>query len=302
MSLLNQIQDDLTSPSSNLSDILRRAKVLASKLKSSELRAWVKLESEGYESSEDLPDYRQMYLGLLGTYKGPYGGGINNAPIPLMNLPDDVKEWATKFEIYDNVATLEEMLRQSKNSFQYYHPPELTKLIEHNIGRQPPLVLVETFKTVTRYTLTGVVDNIKNRLLDFVLELQEQGINPDEPNSTATDQDLVRGAVVNHIYGNNNTVAIGDQISQQISLVQRGDINSLIEQLRKYEVPSEDLEDLRDAISAEPEVTSGNLGPRVSGWLGKMTTKALSGAWTTAIQNAPVVATEAIKRYFDVRT
>ena len=65
MSLLNQIQDDLTSPSSNLSDILRRAKVLASKLKSSELRTWVKLESEGYESSEDLPDYRQMYLDLI---------------------------------------------------------------------------------------------------------------------------------------------------------------------------------------------------------------------------------------------
>ena len=283
MSLLNQIQDDLTSPSSNLSDILRRAKVLASKLKSSELRTWVKLESEGYESREDLPDYRQVYLGLLGTYKGPYGSGINNAPIPLMNLPEDVKEWATKFEIYDNVATLEEMLRKSKDSFQFYNPPELTKLIEHHIGRQPPLVLVETFKTVPRYTLTGVVDNIKNRLLDFVLELQEQGVNPDEPNSTATDEDLVRGAVVNHIYGNNNTVAIGDQISQKVSLVQRGDINSLIEQLREYEVPSEDLEELRDAISAEPEVTSGNLGPRVSGWLGKMTTKALSGAWNTAV-------------------
>ena len=40
MSLLDQIQEDLTSPSSNLSDILRRAKVLASKLKSSELRNW----------------------------------------------------------------------------------------------------------------------------------------------------------------------------------------------------------------------------------------------------------------------
>ena len=298
MSLLNQIQDDLTSPSSNLSDILRRAKVLASKLKSSELRTWVKLESEGYESKEDLPDYRQMYLGLLGTYKGPYGGGINNAPIPLMNLPEDVKDWATKFEIYDNAATLEDMLRNGKDSFQFYHSPELTKLIEYHIGRQPPMVLVETFKTVPRYTLTGVVDNIKNRLLDFVLELQEQGINPDEPNSTATDQDLVRGAVVNHIYGNNNTVAIGDQISQQVSVVQNGDIESLFEQLREYEVPDEDLEELRDAISAEPESISGNLGPRVSGWLGKITTQAASGAWNTAVQNAPALVMKAVEQYY----
>ena len=296
MSLLDQIQEDLTSPSSNLSDILRRAKVLASKLKSSELRNWVKLESEGYENREYLPDYRQMYLGVLGTYKGPYGSGINNAPIPLMNIPEDVKEWATKYEVYDNAATLEEMLRKDKGDFHFYHPPELTALIGHHIGERPPMVLVQTFQILSRYTLTGIVDNIKNRLLDFVLELQEQGINPDEPNTSTTDQDLVRGAVVNHIYGNNNTVAIGDQISQQVNVVQKGDIESLFDQLREYEVPEEDLEDLKDAISAEPESTSGNLRPRVSGWIGKMATKAASGAWKTAEKN-PGLVIEAMKQF-----
>ena len=298
MSLLNQIQDDLTSPSSNLSDILRRAKVLASKLKSSELRNWVKLESEGYENREDLPDYRQMHLPVLGTYKGPYGGGINNAPIPLMNIPEDVKEWATKYEIYDNVAALEEMLRNGKDSFQFYLPPELTSLIEYHIGRQPPMNLVETFRTVPRYTLTGIVDNIKNRLLDFVLELQEQGINPDDPESNETKPDVVREAVVNNIYGDNNVVAIGENISQEVSTVQKGDINSLMDHLKAQKVPGEDLEELKSAILAEPEAETGKLGPKVSSWTGRMVAKAASGAWKIGVPAASTMLQKGIESYY----
>ena len=300
MSLLNQIQEDLTSPSSNLSDILRRAKVLASRLKSSELRNWVKLESEGYESREELPDYRQMHLCILGTYKGPYGSGINNAPIPMMNIPEDVKEWATKFEIYDNVATLEEMLKRREESFHFYHPPELTRLIEHHIGRQPPMVLVQTFQTVPRYTLTGIVDNIKNRLLDFVLELQEQGINPDDPESNETKPDVVREAVVNYIYGDNNVVAIGENISQEISTVQKGDINSLLEHLKAQTVPDEDLEELKSAILAEPQAETGKLGPKVSSWIGKMITKAASGGWNIALPVASTMLQKGIESYYGI--
>ena len=298
MSLLNQIQEDLTSPSSNLSDILRRAKVLASKLKSSELRNWVKLESEGYENREDLPDYRQMHLAVLGTYKGPSGGGINNAPIPLMNMPEDVKEWATKFEIYDNVATLEEMLRKGKDSFQFYLPPELTRLIDHHIGRQPPLILVETFQTVPRYTLTGIVDNIKNRLLDFVLELQEQGINPDDPESNETKPDVVREAVVNYILGDHNVVAIGENISQEVSTVQKGDINSLMDHLKAQKVPGENLEELKSAILAETQAETGKLGPKVSAWIGGMVAKAASGAWKIGVPAASAMLQKGIESYY----
>ena len=132
--------------------------------------------------------------------------------------------------------------------------------------------------------------------------MKENNVNPDEPNSTVAAQDVVRGAVVNHIYGNNNTVAIGDQISQQVSLVQGGNIDSLIEQLREYEVPDEDLEELRSAIKAEPEAEPGNLGSRVSGWLGNMTMKAASGAWKTAIQNAPTLLMKTVEQYYSGKT
>ena len=300
MSLLDQIQEDLTSPSSNLPDILRRAKVLASKLKSPELRDWVKLESEGYENKEDLPDYRQMHLITLGIYKGPYGSGINNAPIAMFNIPEDVQEQATKFELYYNVATLEEMLRSDKGDFRFYHPLELTALIAHHIGRLPPMVLAQTFNPLSRYTLTGVVDNIKNRLLDFVLELQEQGINPDDLESKEANPEVVREAVVNYIYGDNNVVAIGENISQEVSTVQKGDINSLIDHLKVQKVPGDDLEDLKSAIVSEPQAETGKLGPKVSTWIGGMVTKAAAGSWKIGVPVASAMLQKGIESYYGI--
>ena len=259
---------------------------------------WVKLESEGYENREDLPDYRQMYLGVMGTYRGPGGSEINNAPIPLMNMPEDVKEWATKHEVYDNAATLEEMLRKDKGDFHFYHPPELTALIGAHIGERPPMVLVQTFQILSRYTLTGIVDNIKNRLLDFVLELQEQGINPDDPESNETKPDVVREAVVNYILGDHNVVAIGENISQEVSTVQKGDINSLMDHLKAQKVPGENLEELKSAILAETQAETGKLGPKVSAWIGGMVAKAASGAWKIGVPAASAMLQKGIESYY----
>ena len=45
-----QIQIDLLNPDASLSTVLRKARVLASQLKSKELQGWVEQELEGYKT------------------------------------------------------------------------------------------------------------------------------------------------------------------------------------------------------------------------------------------------------------
>ena len=239
-----------------------------------------------------------MHLGILGTYMGPYLRVINDVPIPWMNIPEDVQESAIKFELYYNIATLEEMLRGDKDHSRFYHPPELTALIGHHISEDPSMVLARTFNSLSRYTLKGVVDNIKNRLLDFVLELQEQGINPDDTGSKEAKPEVVREAVVNYIYGDNNVVAIGENISQEVSTVQKRDINSLMDHLKAQKVPGEDIEELKSAILAEPQAETGKLGPKVSSWIGGMVAKAASGAWNIGVPAAHATLQKGIESYY----
>ena len=53
--MLRQIQTDLLDQKVALSNILRKAKVLASQLRSEELGKWVSQELDGYKPNDDLP-------------------------------------------------------------------------------------------------------------------------------------------------------------------------------------------------------------------------------------------------------
>ena len=295
MNLLDEIQQELTNPSATTANILRKARVLASQLQSAELQRWAKSELDGYKREDELPTYRKMHMAPFGTIY-EWGSVRRNVPIPTLSLPSDLKQMITEFLVTEKAAALEELTKSGEESFQIKHRPELTEVLRKHFEPGSADGLIETYQPVPKYIYSGILDGIKNRLLEFVLEMKENNVNPSEPNSTKTNQDLVKGAVVNHIYGNNNTVAVGDQISQQVNLVQKGDIESLFDQLREYEVPEEDLEDLKDAISAAPESTSGNLDPRVGGWIGEMAKKAASGAWKTAAKN-PGLVIEAVKQF-----
>ena len=129
MSLLDEIQQELTSPSVSAANILRKARVLASQLRSVELQRWAKSELDGYGKNEELPAYRQMHLAAYGTIY-EFGGIRRNVPIPTMMLPAELQETLTNFPVRENVAALEEIIKSDKENLQTRHPPELTEWFE----------------------------------------------------------------------------------------------------------------------------------------------------------------------------
>lgn len=69
MNLLEQINIDLIDHSSQLTNTLRKAQVLARQLNVPELGDWVKLELEGYKN-DDVPEYRHLQLPVYGIFPG----------------------------------------------------------------------------------------------------------------------------------------------------------------------------------------------------------------------------------------
>ena len=298
MSLLDDIQQSLTDQSESAANTIRKARVLASQLGSHELTKWTTAELEGYRTKEELPGYRILRLQTQATLTGTFGFWQNNVPIPTQGLPEDLEKWLTEFPVTQNVAALEELVRSKEETFQRKHIPELTRMLENHLELGSGKRLYETYQTVPKYIYSGILDSIKNRLLEFVLDLQENGVNPDDPESTGTKSEVVHRGIINHIYGNNNVVAIGENISQQVSTVQKGDIGSLIEYFKEQSVPDSDLVELRQAIAKDPEVEEGKFGPRVSSWMGGMVAKAASGIWQVAAPVATSMLQKGIEAYY----
>jgi hypothetical protein len=106
--------------------------------------------------------------------------------------------------------------------------------------------------------------------------------------------------VHNYIFGNNNTVASGTDFVQSVNQrVNVGDIDGLMQYLAKIGLSPIDTKDLRTAIQEDgPRPSKDNFGPKVAGWIGNATKKALEGTWRVGIDVSTALLTKALGRYY----
>ena len=295
MSLLDEIRSALVNESADLSNTLRKAKILASAIGLPEFREWVDFELSGYTDRDKVPSYRCFRPTNLGTFSGPFQSGVKNMPLPTYNLPDEVKEFAENLILFEGVGALE---AQASGSYQRKWPQEMVMLARDAIQMTGGMVLIDAHQPIPAYALTGVLDQIKNKLLDFVLGLQKSDITSEDLNNGTVEAEVARNLFHINIYGDRNVVASGEHVSQRLNTVPKGDVHSLISYLRKHNLESDDLSELKDAVSSEPSAPDGRYGPKVRAWLGGMISKAASNTWNVGVETASKVLTDALNGYY----
>ena len=91
MSLLRDIQTAAIDSNTNITDLLRKCKVLAVRLRSKEFETWVDHELNGYNDKKDLPKYRILDIQAYGYFAGAFNSAIPNGAIPPAVLPDNIE-------------------------------------------------------------------------------------------------------------------------------------------------------------------------------------------------------------------
>ena len=248
MSLLDEIRSDLVNESASLSNTLRKAKILASALGLPEFRDWIDFELGGYPDRDSVPSYRRFRPTNLGTFAGPFQSGVKNVVLPTFDLPDTVKEFAENLIFFHGVGALE---AQASSSHQWKWPQEMVMLAQNSIQMTGDMVLVDAHQPIPSHVISGVLDQVKNRLLDFVLGLQESNVTAEDLDNRTVEPEVARNLFHINIYGDRNIVASGERVNQKVKIVQEGDIDSLLESLREFNVEDDDLSKLK------PESTEG---------------------------------------------
>lgn len=299
MSLLDEIRSDLVNELADLSNTLRKAKMLARAIRLPEFREWVDFELNGYPEVEKVPSYRRFRPTNLGTFAGPFNSGVKNMVLPIYNLPPEIKELAENFIFFEGVGALEALAAQAPDSHQWKWPQEMVLLAQQAIKLTGGMVLVDAHQPIPAHAISGVLDQVKNKLLDFVLDLQESNITSEDLNNRAVEPELARNIFNNiNIYGDRNIVAGGARVNQRVNTVEKGDLTSLVSFLREYNIDHDDISALKDAISLEPTAHNGHYGPKVGAWLGGMISKAASSAWNVGVETASKVLVAALKGYY----
>lgn len=301
MSLLRDIQNSAVDVNTDTATILRKCKILAARLGNVKFKEWIDFELNGYPSKDKLPSYRILNTISFGDFCGPFGSGARNLPIPPSCLPKEFREYITTSYLTAPISSYTELLSaQGKNPIEQW-PADLIANFGQNIYQNQNCI--SAWKIIPRNFIATVLDTIKTRILDFVLEIENEAPDAGEapPNSPPIAQEKVTQIFNTYISGNVQNVATGsNHVNQNRDIhIYQNDFTSLYDFLKSKGVSHDDLVDLEKAVQDDTqEHGKRTQGQHVQQWTKGMINKAASGAWNVTKSVATNILSKALTSYF----
>lgn len=301
MKQLDEIIDLLADETVPLSRALLKAKVLLHKLAISESTAWLDHEMNGYPKGATLPDYRVLKGLVHGTVAIP-GGRYPSYPLPTMHLDDKLRESVEMMPFNQSIGALQELVSQDGKLVSLPLPLEMNNLLGQCFERGANVE--RAWRQVGRHSVAQIMNNVRTRLLEFLLSLRDQVGDVKDPGAAveaAKALDL-GSAFQGMVLGNNAvaTVIVGNNNTQTVNAHNRaGDRDALFEELRKHKVPDSEIKALDAALDKDGiPPARGKFGTAVSGWFGRQMTRAASAAWNIELGIAGGLLTTALQNYY----
>jgi hypothetical protein len=300
MSLLREIQDAAVDGSSDLETLLRKCRVLATRLKHDQLKSWVGWELDGYPQDVELPEYRKFHCQCFGHFTGYGGSQVRNAPIPETCIPKEIRRGLTHAEMRQGIGPLKQLVDTAESgTLMLKWPAETSHLFGGNIFEY--YALAQGWMTLASSAIVGILSTVRNRILSFALEIEASYPDAGEaaPGETPVPKEIVTQIFNQTFNAPVANVASGHAIEQTGTInIQQGDFRTLATFLHEKGVSKEDIQDLEVAIKSDPQPTGKAFGKKVAGWMGKMVAKSAEGAWKVTTDVATKLLVEAIKTHY----
>ncbi len=302
MGLLDEIQKDALSDTTTVSTILRKVLVLASHLDSEVLEDWVRHELNGYPIDATLPTYRELGLSFKASVRNMTMHHRAFPIAPYIVQKASGRKDMDRFRCRQAIGTIDPLVNNEGDTMAVNFD-NLGILIQRELA--PGNEVMGFWGEVPTASMVGILDAVRNRVLDFVLTLRKAYPHAGEVGGLAPSTPEVEKAVTTiyqtNIHGNNAGL-IGNATNSTVNVsVVQGNITDLRHKLSSCGVEPVDLDDLEQALRDEPTISEGRkFGPKVSAWMGKMLGKAASGTWKVGLETGGRVLEKTLLSYFGV--
>jgi hypothetical protein len=305
MKLINDIINELIDTNKSVSSPLLKTKVLASRLQNEALLNWVSNELKGYDNIKDLPSYRKFHGNITGTY---INGNIQfyDQPVPTTGLEKEFEDIIRFFNFNQSITSLEALMSSNKSGkLEHTFPAEIIGLIQENWIKMgnPYLQLVNCKKSIAANAVEVILSNVRNKLLDFMLQIDSEFGNLTEIEELKTKKDeiaTIMNQTIINTSGDGNIVNTGEKANISATInISKGNKDELSKYLQNNGLSEEETSELIKIIDTEdPNFGNKTFGQKVNAWTQKMLGKALDGSWNIGIGAAGNLIAEAIKTYY----
>ena len=246
-SIVIELQKEALDPGVKTSDLLRKALVVAKKLKLIEFESWINNELNGYSERRDIPKYR-LIRGEIKAYN-PFRGWI-----PTYFEDSAMQETLSKRENGQSISELEALISKQSGSgmLQMPFPAELQKSLMVVGGHEFPTTMFFPASSVVK-----ILDAVRNIILNWALKLEEDNVlgenfsfSPNEQKKAAHSQNI------NNFFGpvNQSQIQQGGSESVMISVGEmkikavKDLIADLSREMKGWKLRKEDRKELESEI------------------------------------------------------
>ncbi len=205
-SLILELQQEAVNSSVPVSELLRKALIVASKLELDEMMEWIDHEMNGYEKGDETPEYRKVE-GEFKTYDKYLGWTDVDFEIPEM-----ANILTTRY-IGSSVSGLEALISSRPQNMvtAITFDPEQEIELQKNMGTTS-----KPYVRINDGDIRSIINKIRNIILKWALDLEKDGILGEGYSFSPSDKELLSPHVLN----------IETYIGQSVSQVQFGTLSS----------------------------------------------------------------------------
>lgn len=244
-SIIRQLQAEALDSQVGVSDLLRKAKVVAVKLDLKDFLIWIENELNGYTTKiqEELPSYRMV----SGETKGwnPYHGWV-----PVLFEDVESQRLLSRRGVSQPIGELDDIMKSpGKDPLFMDFNPEAKNAIMKGVGVHTDIKFM-----LGRNSVAGILDAVRNTILDWSLKLEKEGILGEGLSFSQIEREKAQDPGVVYKIGNIETFAgtigtVGGSAKVQITQINsdsKRELQDLIQQIRKH-APDVDIEESKQS-------------------------------------------------------
>ena len=166
-SLVLELQQEVLKTDCDVLHALRKAHMIAVKLKLAEFDAWIQSEMNGYEINQDLiPEYRQI-RGQLKAWNPRHGW------IPVIMQDSKLEEILCHRKMEESIGEIIERYEKSNGNIVMTFSADVAAKLDS--WSNAPFTTNYALH-VSKHMLKSIVDKVINCLMEWTLKLEEKGI------------------------------------------------------------------------------------------------------------------------------
>ncbi len=204
--LVLELQKHAMDQGYNILELLSHAYVVARKLRINSFVDWIEKEQKGYSRDAEVPSYRKVATYL--HYRNPYNGW---QPVVLQSKEDQLL--FSSFSVTDSIPSISDLLKSGKDVSCYLLSDDMNIKYSKSLKGIGDLGVVFQFALYApRNAMENIIQQVRNKILDWSLLLEENGILGEGMTFSQTEQNNAKKDTIK----NYTIIIYGDAVNTQI--------------------------------------------------------------------------------------